>query len=115
MSTADGASDGHGERRGSERVAVVVPATIQLDTRDYTAKILNVVHEGAMLETSAPVEVDSRLVLRCGTVAANAVVVWTDAGRIGINFETPLSHAQVSEQLSRSTALSARRASKHQS
>lgn len=86
-----------------------MPATLRLETQDYTAKILNLVHAGAMLESSAPVEPNSKVMLRCGTVAANAIVVWSDAGRVGINFETPLTDDQVREHVSRSTALAARR------
>ena len=114
MTTADSASEGDRERRASERFSVVVPATLRLDTRDYTAKILNFVRGGAMLESSAPVEIASRVMLRCGTVAINATVIWSEGGRIGINFETPLTDIQVNEHVLRSTALAARRQSKTQ-
>lgn len=115
MSTAAWALDRRWDRRASERFSVVVPATLRTETQDYTAKILDIVHGGAMLEISAPFEVNSRVLLRCGTVAVHAIVVWSKAGRIGINFETPLTDAQVSEQVSRTTALAARRGLKQQS
>lgn len=115
MSVVDGAPEGGRERRASERFSVVVPATLRLGTHDYTAKLLNIVRGGAMLESSAPAEVGSRVMLRCGTIAVNAIVIWSEAGRIGINFETSLTDTQIEEHVSRSTALSARRQSKRQS
>jgi hypothetical protein len=103
------------ERRASQRLSVEIPATLRVRSHDYTAKMLNVVHGGAMLESSAPAEVNSRVALRCGTVVVDATVVWSDAGRVGINFVRPLTDAQVREQVARSTALAAYRQSKQQS
>jgi hypothetical protein len=95
--------------RASERFSVEIPATLHVRSQDYTAKMLNLVRSGAMVESSAPLETDSLVALRCGTVIVGATVVWSDSGRAGLKFATPLTDCQVSEQVARSLALSAYR------
>lgn len=99
------------DRRLSQRLCLVVPAFIQVGDEGFTAKLSNIVPGGAMLETSAPVVPGGRVRVRCGTISAEAQVIWWRSGRIGVKFLTPLTEAQVEEQLSRSVALQARRAS----
>jgi hypothetical protein len=55
--------------------------------------------------------VGAKIVVHCGTIAEKAAVIWKSGAIIGVHFETRLSEAQVQEQVSRSTAISARRAS----
>lgn len=98
------------DRRKSERFVVTVPAFIRSGDKEFTAKLANLVRDGAMIKTTAPVEVGSRIALRCGTVIAEAVAVWTRCGCVGIKFHTPLSDSQLQEQFSRSAALAARAA-----
>jgi hypothetical protein len=67
-----------------------------------------------MLETLAPLDPEDSLTLRCGSIAAEAVVVWQDNGRIGIRFVDPLSDREVTEQLCRAAAITTRRQEKTQ-
>jgi hypothetical protein len=60
---------------------------------------------GAMLEVCAPLTEGTSLVLRCGSIDADAVVVWIKQLRIGLNFTAPLSERQIDEQLSRAAAI----------
>ncbi len=62
-----------------------------------------------MIESCATLVRGTSLSLRCGSIAANAVVVWTEGGRTGLTFSDLLSDREVAEQLSRTAAIAARR------
>jgi len=96
------------ERRQSERLRVLVPATVECGNKRYTAKVLNIVPTGAMIETSAPLAPRCRLRLCCGTLSEMAVVVWRDEQRAGVKFLWPLTDAHVREQVSRTEAVRTR-------
>jgi hypothetical protein len=100
------------DRRGLQRLPVGLPASVEVGTQSFTARLANLVVGGAMLETMAPVIPGNSVTLRCGTIAAEAKIVWKKTGRIGVKFCTQLSDAEVREQISRSAALDARRASR---
>lgn len=110
MSSVRLALDEYAERRAWPRSWVAVPASIRIGDQDYTAKLANIVHGGAMLETTVALDVGARATVHCGTIAAEAMVIWKEPGRVGVKFITPLTDAEVSEQLSRSAAIAARRA-----
>jgi hypothetical protein len=97
------------ERRASQRERVMLPASVAIGAQAYSARMVNIERSGAMLETAAPVLAGASVVVHCGTVAAQAVVVWTGVGRIGVHFVSPLRLDEVEEQLSRARALVARR------
>lgn len=97
------------ERRAWARFSVAVPAFISVGNQDFTAKLANIVRDGAMLETTAPLNVGKVATVRCGTITATATVVWKESHRVGVRFLSPLTDAEVEEQLSRSTAMAARR------
>lgn len=61
-----------------------------------------------MLESSAPLSSGDIILLLCGTVNADAKVVWKDANRIGARFDAELAEIQVREQILRSQALALR-------
>jgi hypothetical protein len=100
------------DRRGSQRLPVGLPASVEMGTQSFTARLANLVVGGAMLETIAPAIPGSRVTVRCGTIAAEATIVWRKTGRIGVKFCTQLTDAEVREQISRSAALDSRRASR---
>jgi hypothetical protein len=93
------------ERRQSERIRVLVPATVECRGKKYTAKLLNIVATGAMIETAAPISPHSRLSFRCGTLTQTAYGVWRIDRRVGVRFLCPLSEAQLKEQVSRTAAV----------
>ena len=99
-------------RRAAPRLSLTVPASLRAGTQDFTAKLVNIVTDGAMLETAAPVVPGSKITLRCGSIAAVAEVVWSEGPHMGVKFRSPLSEAQMQEQMLRSAALEARRKSK---
>lgn len=100
------------DRRGSQRLPMCVPASVEVGTQRFTARLANLVAGGAMLETMAPVIPGGSVIVRCGTIAAEAKIVWRRTGRIGVRFCTPLNEADVREQISRSAALAAWSASR---
>lgn len=98
------------DRRTSDRFPVAVPASVLFGNLIYCARLINIAQNGAKIETSAPLELRSRLELRVGTVSVRAAVVWLKSDCAGVNFGTALTDCQVAEQVSRSHALAAWRA-----
>ena len=84
-------------RRRAERVPILLPASLESGTHHYNAKLLNIVPGGAMFESNAPLAACSPVVVRCGTVIANAVIAWRKDDRVGVRFEIPLAGAQLAE------------------
>ena len=105
VSSASAAED----RRSSERFPVAIPASIRSADQDFTAKLVNIVADGAMFETAVPMIAGERIVVRCGSILAEADVVWAEAVRAGVKFCRALSEAEVQEQVSRSAAIDERR------
>ena len=97
------------EKREGMRFDVALPATAMIMGKDYSVRVLNVALGGAMFETSAPLAARSRLIFRCGTIRADATVAWQSGGCTGVRFDRLLSVRDVAEQLSRSSAVAARR------
>lgn len=100
----------NGNERTGKRVRVAVPASITVGNQDFSVKVANIVRGGAMLETTAPLDPGVKGMFFCGTVAAEATVIWKKSGRIGLKFFRPLTDAQVNEQLSRTKAMDLRKA-----
>jgi hypothetical protein len=95
-------------RRSVHRLAVTVPALIRVGEMSFTATLSNLGRGGAKLDTAAPTLVGAKVTLCCGTVVAEATVIWKRADTIGVNFDVPVSDALVLEQVSRSAALAER-------
>lgn len=68
-----------------------------------------------MIECSTAFPPAASFFLRCGSIAANAAVVWEKSGRYGVNFHLPLSKAELTEQLSRNDAINSRKQLKSRS
>lgn len=96
------------ERRASERTSVLVPSSILHGDRCYTATLLNIVESGALLETSAPLGLRERFILRCGSLVVEGIVVWQTDRTVGARFADPITTTQVSEQARRTAGLLAR-------
>jgi hypothetical protein len=97
------------DERAWPRIRVAVPASITVGHQDYPARVTNIAPGGAMLETEAELQMNGRIIVRCGTVCAEAKVIWKNPGTIGVSFLAPLAQAEVDEQVSRAEALAARR------
>jgi hypothetical protein len=96
------------ERRRCERVPVLVPSTVGSGESRQRAHLLNLSAYGALIQTTAPLRLHSRLTFRCGTVAATASVLWRDDENYGLAFAYPLTEAEIVEQVARTAALHAR-------
>lgn len=97
------------DERRSPREPVGLPALIVAENQHHGARLHDCSLEGAMIESSAPLEPRNRLVLRCGTIQVEAVVLWGDERRYGIEFETPLSEEDMAQQIVRAEAVARRR------
>lgn len=97
------------DRRAAERFPVALPAFIMLEGGTYNVRLTNLAHGGASIETLVPLQLNSTMTLHCGTIIVGAVVAWATDFQIGVKFETPLTDAQVSEQVSRTLAIASRR------
>lgn len=62
-----------------------------------------------MIETSALLHAGMPVTLRCGSIVADAIVVWSEGTQTGVNFAVPLSDRDLAEQLARTAAISSRR------
>lgn len=97
------------EKRGQERFALALPATAVVRGENYRVRVINVALGGAMFETSALMAVRSKIMFRCGTIAANATVKWQSGSCVGVRFDRLLSERDVTEQRLRSGAVAALR------
>jgi hypothetical protein len=97
------------DRRKWLRSDLALPVIVISGGKDYTARITNIAPMGAMLELSAPLTEGTTLLLRCGSIEAEAVVVWMKNLRIGVMFSAPLNGRQIDVQLSRAAALASRK------
>ena len=86
-----------------------LPVSVSLGTTTHTAKLVNITRQGAMLEANLPLRPRSSVVVNCGSICADAVVVWNKGPVIGLSFKHPVSELQVREQISRCAALQALR------
>jgi hypothetical protein len=107
-----GAINSYIEQRSEDRFAVALPAIAVVCGKDYSIRVFNVALGGAMFETSAPLASGSRLTFRCGTITVSAAVAWQTSGYTGVRFDSPVNHRDVTDQLSRSLAIAARRQQK---
>ena len=97
------------ERRTEPRVPVSLPVLVNLSGCQRTAKLHNLSRGGAMVETAAALARGSRLVLSCGTIEANATVVWHDGQTFGLRFAAPVNDAVIRQQIDRSQAMASLR------
>lgn len=93
-------------RRESHRFSAIVPVLIRLGDENFTSRLANIGRGGAMLETAAPILAGAKITMCCGTVVAEAAVMWRKPGRIGVNFHMPLTDREIQEQISRSASAS---------
>lgn len=96
------------ERREARRAPVSLPVLIRSAGRQHTARLHNLSCCGAMVESAAAPARGARLVLSCGTIEADATVVWTEERTFGIRFAAPVRDAVVQQQVSRSEAVNGR-------
>jgi len=93
------------ERRASERVKIALPILIAIGWARYSALVHDLSSEGAMLETTAPLTVDTEIQIHCGSIRTEGVVLWHGGNKFGIRFCEQVSGRQIDEQVVRSDAV----------
>lgn len=99
-------------QREHQRTPLVLPASISFENEEYSVRLINLGRGGAMIECSASPPLRSSVLLRCGSVAANAKVIWKKAAQVGVRFHSTLSEQQIAELLARNIAIVSRQLSK---
>lgn len=96
------------ERRRAQRAAVSLPVLIHSGGRQHVARLLDLSCSGAKVETAASLACGAQLVLSCGTIEADAAVVWGNLRTFGIRFLAPVRDTVVTQQICRSQAAAGR-------
>lgn len=102
------ACDPFADRRAFPRVAVALPAFLELDGQRYSVQLLDLSAGGAKLDCPTKVAVGKAATLECGTLRRAALVRWQHDGAMGLCFDSELEIREVSALVERSEALSAR-------
>ena len=93
------------ELRSTPRNAMRLPILIVIGGTRYTAVIRNLSYAGALIRTSAPLNVHMKIEFQCGSICAGGAVIWQRQGNFGIKFDQAICEKQMSEQVSRSCAV----------
>ena len=94
--------------RSTPRNAMRLPILIAIDGTQYTAVIRNLSYTGALIRTSAPLNVHMKIEFQCGSICVGSAVIWRLRGSFGIKFDQAICERQLSEQVLRSNAVVAR-------
>jgi hypothetical protein len=97
------------DQRSQVRFDVALPALASVAGEKYAVCILNLTADGAMIRTAAPVRLNMRITIHCGTIESSATVIWQSGCLAGLKFDRALLEKEVKEQIARSSAISARR------
>lgn len=103
-----------GHLRRTRRAVLALPALVKSSGRQQRACVRDLSWQGAMIETPANLRPGAPVRLSCGTIEADAVVVWGKIPLWGLRFLKPLEDAQILNQLHRARAVVARAAQKKQ-
>ena len=97
------------DKRRAPRTRVALPVLIEVEGGQHSALLHDLSRVGAMIEAGVPLRPGSDITLSCGTIEARAVVVWKDHSRVGVKFLQSVDDTDISHQVNRSAAASARR------
>lgn len=98
------------EQRTETRMVVALPILIEANTVRYSALLCNLSNAGAKIDTSAPITVQNKIQIHCGSICTEGTVLWRTVGTFGIRFTHPITDHQLSEQISRSEGAASWRA-----
>lgn len=96
------------ELRSTPREAIRLPILIVIGGTRYTAVIRNLSYTGALIRTSAPLDVHMKIEFQCGSICAGGVVIWQRQVDFGIKFDQAICEIQLSDQVLRSHAVADR-------
>jgi hypothetical protein len=94
-----------GEERRSPRISAALPVMLATSQRDHPALLVDVAPEGAKVECLDTLPVGTLILLKSGSIRAAAIVIWGEGSRYGLEFDPPLSAAEVAEHVRRSDAM----------
>jgi hypothetical protein len=100
------------DQRALPREAVSLPVLVEAHGRQYSARLANLSRIGAMIETNDSLPPGTNVKFQCGTIDTRATVIWVATGlpaRAGLKFVAPVDEADVTYQITRSTAAADRR------
>jgi PilZ domain len=100
---------GGAERRTAPRISVSLPVLINASGSQHAAQLRNISNGGALLEGRTIPERGTRIILSCGTIEADATVVWNGVSAFGLRFTTAVTDTVVDQQVARSEAMASRR------
>lgn len=100
--------DPFADRRIYPRVAVALPAFLQVDGERYSVQLLDLSPGGAKLNHPARLPIGTAVILDCGTLGRGAVVRWHNGDLLGLCFDSELDARDLSALIDRSKALAAR-------
>ncbi len=88
-------------RRREPRLDVSAPIPLrEMGTTAVDARLVNISSRGFMAETDADIEPGSRVWLTLpGVRRVNALVIWTDNGRVGGQFADPIDPLKIFQAL----------------
>jgi len=97
------------ERRALARVKISLPILIAIGWTRYSALVHDLSSEGAMIETTAPLVINTTIRIHCGSVRTEGVVLWHGGDKFGIKFCEQVASRQIDEQVVASDAVATRR------
>lgn len=94
--------------RSAPRNAMRLPILIVIGGTQHTAVIRNLSYTGALIRTSAPLNVHMKIEFKCGSIGVGGAVIWQLQGSFGIMFDQAICERQLREQVLRSNAVAVR-------
>lgn len=86
--TDEALSRGGFEKRMAARATIALPILIDFDGSRRSALLRNLSIDGAMIETSAPLSISTRIKLHCGTLEMDGIVLWRSGASFGGKIQT---------------------------
>lgn len=90
------------EQRTGTRMFVALPILIEANTVRYSALLCNLSNAGAKIDTSAPIVIQDKIRMHCGSICSEGTVLWRTKSTFGIRFSHPINNQQLSDQVARS-------------
>jgi hypothetical protein len=81
--------------RAAPRIRVLINAQLITTTDEQPVKLRDISAGGALVESRHPFAAGKDVILRRGSTEVFARIVWADGNRCGLQFEEPLSEAEL--------------------
>ena len=94
------------------RVCLALPALVTTRRSQRGGWVKNLSAGGALVQLTEPFDLGTEVVLNCGSIEAEGLIVWKKRESCGIWFFDPIEEQQVIAQLAQSDVCASRRMSK---